>query len=411
MTNPPAARARFCSALQLRDLGDLRADRLAQRGGVLGEVDLHLAGDAVQRERGHRLGPLGGRAEQGAQGERAAVVEVDVVLVGVADAAEDLDGVLGALHGGVRRDHTRDRRGVVQLPALGAGRVPDRRAGLLQRHEHARRLVLDALELADRAAELHAHLGVLGGGGHAPGRDARGLGAQQDRGQVQHGRALQPVQDPPGRHGRPVELDLGRAPSEVQRLDRRHGRGGGVHRHPLLAPVGADREHQDVGERAAQHGLGATADRQGAVLAAGAGDRAGERDGAGQRAVGETGQQLGVGLAVGGEDRGAGEHRRDVGAGGDALAEGLDGHGGLQQAVPAAAVLLRNVQPEQALVGQAGPEAGALFPLGRDDGPYDLGRNVALGPAAHRLAERLVLLAQPDRHVSLQKRFSDRTIF
>ena len=33
--------------------------------------------------------------------------------------------------------------------------------GLLQRDQHARQLVLDALELADRTAELDAHLGVL----------------------------------------------------------------------------------------------------------------------------------------------------------------------------------------------------------------------------------------------------------
>src|SRR5690606_41273440 len=85
-------------------LGDLGADALAERLGVIVQLQDDLAAAAVQRDRGDLGGPLGGRAEQRPQRQGAAQVDVRVVLPGEADAAEDLDGVAGGLHAGVERD-------------------------------------------------------------------------------------------------------------------------------------------------------------------------------------------------------------------------------------------------------------------------------------------------------------------
>ena len=61
----------------------------------------------------------------------------------------------------------------------GARRVPHRGAGELDARQHLGAAVLHALELADRPAELHAHLRVLGRGVDAPLRDADRLGREQ----------------------------------------------------------------------------------------------------------------------------------------------------------------------------------------------------------------------------------------
>ena len=103
----------------------------------------------------------------------------------------------------------------------GAGRVPDRRGGLLGRGQHPRAAVLDRLELADRPAELVADLGVIGGGVGGPVGDAGRLGPEQDRGQAGDRAPVQPGQQPVRGHGDPVGADPRHRPGEVQAVQRR----------------------------------------------------------------------------------------------------------------------------------------------------------------------------------------------
>ncbi len=125
--------------------------------------------------------------EQSAERHRAAVVQVRVVLPGVADAAEDLNALVHARDGRVGREYGGGRRREV-APWLIAGecpcRIPDRRRRLLGHDEHPRAPVLDRLELADRPAELMADLGVFGGRVHCPVGDTESLGAEDDSGDV-----------------------------------------------------------------------------------------------------------------------------------------------------------------------------------------------------------------------------------
>ncbi len=262
--------------------------------------------------------------------------------------------------------------------------------------------MLDALELTDRAAELHAYLGVVGGGGDAPRGQARRLGAEQDRGQVAHVGAADAAQDALGGDDHVGQLHLGDRPGQIERGQLGDGGGGGVDQHPLLAVGRGHGQDERVGQGAAQHGLRRAGDDQGAVLAAGAAQRAAQRDGAGQRAVGERLQVLGT---LGGVDHGTGQHGRHVRARRHPLGQRLDRHGRLQQPVAGAAVLLGHVQAEQPLLGQARPERGASA----GPGAQQLRGDVPLGPAAHRLAERLVLLAQPDSHCSSSSQVREST--
>ena len=111
-----------------------------------------------------------------------------VVLPREADAAERLHAVLAVRERGVERERRAARRSRHASPLSdsphGAGRVPDRGARELGAGEHVGAAVLDALELADRPAELHAHLRVLGRGLDAPLRDADRFGGEE------HGREL-----------------------------------------------------------------------------------------------------------------------------------------------------------------------------------------------------------------------------
>ena len=79
------------------------------------EVDLDLAAYAVDGARGQPQGGRVGVADQPAQRQRAAQVEVRVVLVGEADAAEHLDAGLGHGHRAVEAGHLGDVGGVGPL--------------------------------------------------------------------------------------------------------------------------------------------------------------------------------------------------------------------------------------------------------------------------------------------------------
>src|SRR5262249_11887874 len=65
-----------------------------------------------------------------------------------------------------------------------------------------------------------------------------------------------------------------------------------------------------------------------------------------------------------------------------------------------AAEALVDVQPEPALRRQLAPEGGPGIGYGVEERSGHVGWAVALRPAARRLAQRLVLVADPDRHRS-----------
>ena len=112
-----------------------------------------------------------------------------VVLPREADAAERLNAVLAVQERGLQRERgrrrDRDARAVVFLPH-GTRRVPHGGARQLGARQHVGAPMLHALELADRPAELHAHLRVLGRGVDAPLRDADRFGREQDCGDLVH---------------------------------------------------------------------------------------------------------------------------------------------------------------------------------------------------------------------------------
>ncbi len=150
------------------------------------EVDREPPARAAHRRLRGPHPPVVGRAGQLVQRHRAAEVDVRVVLPREPDAAEGLHAVLGVQRTR-RRTRARPRRRSRARAAGSArssaarGRVPGRGAGELDAGEHLRAAVLHALELADRPAELHAHLRVLGRGVDAPLRDADRLRREQRR--------------------------------------------------------------------------------------------------------------------------------------------------------------------------------------------------------------------------------------
>jgi hypothetical protein len=255
------------------------------------------------------------------------------------------------------------------------------------------------LELADRAAELLTDLGVFGGRVDAPRGDAGRLGAEQQGGQVEDLLALEPGQDAVGGNGHVLRLDPRHPARTVQALQRSHGERARVDRDPLLTVVGAHREHDHVGQRGAEDRLGGAADRQAPVLTL-AGQAGGQGERADRAAVGEPGQQFRARLdrLVGAQQGRAGQDGRQVRAGHDGLAEGLQSHGEFEQPGALPAELLRHVQTEQALVGEAGPELGTALVVGVERRAYDADGGVALCPATHRVGQRVVLLGQPDAH-------------
>ena len=166
-------------------------------------------------------------ADQRAQGDRAAQVELGVVLEGEADPAEHLDAVLGGRDGAVEADRPGDERGELLLGGLvgdGRGGVPRGRGHGLAGLEHLRAQVLDRLEGADLLAELLAHAGVLHRRVQAPPRDPRRLGggqrdhegAQPRRREVGHDGALDGGQVAEGRTTGQVGVGAGR---EVDALE------------------------------------------------------------------------------------------------------------------------------------------------------------------------------------------------
>ena len=174
-----------------RDLGEERAQFRAHRFGFSGEVRAERAATAGHGGACRGRVPTIRRSDDLVQRHRPAQVDVRVVLPRESDAAERLDAVLAVHERGFQRERgrrrDRDARAVVFLPHR-TRRVPRGGARQLGAREHVGAAMLHALELTDRAAELHAHLRVLGRGVDAPLRDADGFGGEEHRGDLVHAR-------------------------------------------------------------------------------------------------------------------------------------------------------------------------------------------------------------------------------
>ena len=220
---------------------------------------------------------------------------------------------------------------------------PHRRARELGARQHVGAAVLHALELADRPAELHAHLRVLGRRVDTPLRDPDRLRREQHRREVAHALRGETRQPAIGGHGHAFEVELGDAPGEVEARQLGDARGGRVERGPLAV----DLAHDHVGVVAAEHRPGAA-----------------ERDGA--RAL--AGRQLRQPVAAAGpgrlQDR-RGQHRREIRARRARATELLDHDRLLDEAVPGAAVRFRDVQPEPARFTESRPRNSGAGRLGR----------------------------------------------
>ncbi len=373
VTQPPSASS--VARLAFRrggDRGQFRPHAGADQLRLGGQVDADLAALARQRQRGHPLGPLPGLAQHRPQRQRPPVVQVGVVLPGVADAAENLDALMRAADGRVHRHHRGHCGGELGGRAeAGAGQrgsgVPGRGGGLLGGGEHPGAAVLDRLELADRPAELMAHLGVAGGGGDRPVRDAARLGPEQGRRQRADQGRWQAVQDPAGRHGQPGGPHPAGRAGQVQAVHRRDLQVGGVHRHPDPLLAAGHRQDEQPGLARAQHRPAAAVDdqcpRPAWLSFAVRTDARGQPHRPGERARGQVLDQPGQLIAVGPGQHRAGQHRGQEPARQQRAAQflGRDGQLGQPEALPAQ--LLGQMQPEQALAGQAGPQRGGV--LGR----------------------------------------------
>ena len=109
------------------------------------------------------------------------------MLPGEADAAQHLDAVLRVVHRVVQRQRGGGRGRQRMLGGRlvgGAGGAPGQGGGTFGPAGHGGAQVLDRLELTDRAAELPAGPGVVGGRAAAPGGHPGGFGRVQGRRQV-----------------------------------------------------------------------------------------------------------------------------------------------------------------------------------------------------------------------------------
>ncbi|RPK52770.1 hypothetical protein EES37_02405 [Streptomyces sp. ADI91-18] len=307
---------------------------------------------------------------------------------GEADAAEDLDAVLGAGVGGVERgaggeggDERADVGGLVHA----VRGVPGERPGLFEADEHVGAEVFDALEASDGPAELLAHLGVFGGGVQRAGGGAAGVGGEEGAGQVPYQGCVQ-CEEPAGCDGDAAGPHLGGGAGRVGALVGADVQCGGVHGEPAGAVRGFGGEEHEVGLSGAEHG------RRGAVEEVSA-----AFDGDGGHAAGPEGHRRGApveGRRPGPVQQYGGQRARQVPAGQRRPGGFLDHHGEVEEG---AAVQVRG---EQSGFGERVPVGGAGSGPGRgvEQFAHLLGRYGPRQPAAYRVGQFPLLLRDADAH-------------
>ena len=384
------------------DALDLGPDPRPPGLGLGRQGEGEVAAGAAERGAGRGRPPGGVAAEQLAERQRPAEVQVGIVLPREPDAAQHLDAVLGNGDEGVEGDGAgggdRDAgAGVAGIAGVLAvergGGIPGHGPGLLGQHEHVGAAVLHGLELADGPAELAAVAGVGGGGVDAPGGAAGGLRRRQ-----RDADGLDPGPGEPGQRGggRTVERQAGETTGGVEGVDRSGGDGGAVDGGPPLRPSDRGRDDHDVGQRAAQHRAGGAGEAERAVVAAGALDAAGQRDRADPAAGGQVGPQVSSherGRPHGGQHRARRHHPAQL----------LDHDRQLGEAVALAPVGLGDGQPEPAQRGQVGPERRQRPAARLHRGAGHGGRAAVGGEAAGTRQEREVVVTDRDAHEPLPR--------
>ena len=298
-----------------------------------------------------------------------------VVLPGEPDAAVQLHGVLRTPDEAVEREG--DGHGGGQGSRGGvrgrARRVPCGPPRLLGGDEHVREPVLHRLELADRPAELLAHLRVGRRGVEAPTRAACALRRHHHRGQ--HAR---PLEGDPAQHARRMAPDPhgSHAPGRVEARQRRDVDVTGHDVEHTPAVVDANEHH--AGERGAEH-------RRVGV----------ERDRGGRGAVEQSREQRPV---VGLDDDRRRQRGGQEGSGRGGAAQLLEHDRELEQPVTLTTVLLGHVQAQPALLRQLRPERWQRLRVGVEQRARHARRTARLQPSPRGLAQRLVLLGDADRH-------------
>ena len=382
---------------------DFRADLLAQLLGVGIEIDVDRTHPGGRGDVDHLLRVVGGPPEARGEHDRAAVVHVGVVLPGEADATVHLDAVLGAVLSGDGRERGGDGGGelvggvIATVRGLvdGPRRVPHRGGGALGLGDHSGALVLDGLELPDRAAELFADLGVLRGGVGGPAGDTDALGGQQRRHHGAGHRAAEVRQ-----HAVVGDLD-GVGADVCQRAQRVDALDGfdldlvGVEDDPFLAAIDGYGQHQQRRLRGGGHGADLTPDDEAATLTGG---RQPGVDGVGGDRLpgGEPLEQL-VPRVVGG-DQCARDRRRHERPGNRAVTELREHDGEFEDAEALAADVLGEVQPLQALLG-GGLPVGRRVGDGRLEGLVQhLRRCDALDQVSDGVGQVVVLGKDRDGH-------------
>jgi hypothetical protein len=231
---------------------DEGASVLAEGVGLGRQLDRDLGAGALAHEPDDVFACFAHGSDQRLEGDRAADVEVGVVLPGVADAAVHLDVQLRAEREGRQRERARDGRREVGLRVVevGACGAPGAAGGLLGGDEHVRAELLHRAEGADRAAELLALLRVLGRHLGAGASAARGLGGGEGPGQPLEALSRAPQQALRGNLG--AVAGDGRDPAAgvdvLLRLERHT---------PLVRReernVVARADHEEPGELGAEH--------------------------------------------------------------------------------------------------------------------------------------------------------------
>lgn len=339
--------------------------------------------------------PVAG-AEQLPGDEGAAQVDVRVVFPGEADAAEDLDAVLGAGVGGVEggAGGQRGQQGAhVGRFVRGPGRVPDQGAGLFEAYQHVGAQVFDALEPSDGSSELLARLRVLGGGVDRPGGGAAGVGGEEDAGQVPDQGGVE-GEEAAGGDGDRAGAHLGRGPGRVGALVGADVQGGGVHGEPVRAVGRLGGEQDEVGLPGAEHGRCQAVEEVAAALDGDGGHAAGaQRDGPHAGAVGEGGGRFVRSRPV---QQDGGQGAGEVGAGQGGPGGLLHGDGEVEQA-PAL-----QVGCEQSGGGERVPVGGPHPGPGRavEQFAHLLGWHGPRRPAAHGLGQLLVFPRDSDAHTN-----------
>ncbi len=336
-------------------------------GGLGGEFQGEFAAGPALGEAGGPQSVVVGGAEELAGEDGPAQLEVGVVLPGEADAAEDLDGVLGAgvrdvgCGGGGERGDEPARPGVL---SGGAGRVPGEGAGLFEADEHVGAEVLDRLERSDGPPELLPYEGVFGGGAQAEGGGSAGVGGEQDRCQVAGERRVGQGDGPVRRYVDGVGAHLGGGPGRVGAAVRADGEPGrpGVQEEPALAVGRGGGQQDQVGRVGAEDG-GCDAVEPVPARDGGGGEGAGaEGEGGGAVARGELPERSGRVLRPGlhrAVQHGGGEHGGEVRAGEHGVRRLFQDDREVQEVPAPAAVRLGQVDAGEPLGGEPLPVGGA----------------------------------------------------